>query len=322
MVTKPYTTVPQQMALMSERGMTLGATTEQWLGVVNYYRLTGYAYSFRELETSEIEPQRADQYAAGTHFEHVAALYEFDRHLRALVLDGLERVEIALRRGITEVVGVRDPLGYRDPAIFRDSFDHARWLTTVSTKRLERARRRDAAVKHHFDKYNGECPIWVVVDVLDFADASVLFNGMRTSDQFQIAEAMGITIDLTLLSKSQREKVTTDHPMARWFEQATVARNICAHHGRLWNRGLVPANSSAMRTVDGLEALPPGQSESVFGLLCFIAAVLDRTSPGSRWAMKVAELIVNELSTIPFVSAGDMGAPDDWRSLRPWQTLA
>ena len=57
--------------------------------------------------------QRGDEFADGTSFEYVTRLYEFDRKLRTLLFDGLERVEVALRRGIADVIGAKDPLGYR-----------------------------------------------------------------------------------------------------------------------------------------------------------------------------------------------------------------
>src|SRR5690606_15859536 len=114
-----------------------------------------------------------------------------------LLFDGLERVEVALRRGIADVIGAKDPLGYRDARLFRDWFTHKEWLDTVDKKRLAKAQRRDAAIKHHFLKYGGECPIWVAVDALDFSDTSRLFEGMRARDQFLVAEAMGVRIDLS-----------------------------------------------------------------------------------------------------------------------------
>jgi len=317
--TKPYTTVQQQLTILNSRGIELGDDAERWLGVVTYYRLSGYAYPYRVINDVGPPVKRGDDYEAGTRLEYVTRLYEFDRKLRTLLFDGLERVEVALRRGIADIIGKNDPLGYRDASLFRDSFAHADWLDTVHTKRLAKARRRDAAIKHHFEKYGGECPIWVAVDALDFSDASRLFEGLRARDQFQVAEAIGIRIDLSVLSRRQRTKVTSHHPMGRWLEQATVARNIAAHHGRLWNRGLAPANGTAMRTVRGLEGVPAGQSESVFGLLCFVSVVLETTSPGSTWINKVRTLIETELLSIPGRTAAEMGAPEGWRSLPMWR---
>lgn len=47
-------------------------------------------------------PVRADTFVQGSTFTEVAGLYEFDRKLRTLVHDGIERIEIALRTRVGE----------------------------------------------------------------------------------------------------------------------------------------------------------------------------------------------------------------------------
>jgi hypothetical protein len=65
------------------------------LRAVNYYRLSAYWYTFR------IPGDPADRLRPGTSLDTVWRRYAFDRHLRLLVMDAIERIEIALR---TEVV--------------------------------------------------------------------------------------------------------------------------------------------------------------------------------------------------------------------------
>ena len=96
---KDPTTIDEQIHILSERGMQVDADlARQWLRSVSYYRLSGYWYPYREqLESAPRMPVRADTFVLGSTFTEVAGLYEFDRKLRTLVHDGIERIEIALR---------------------------------------------------------------------------------------------------------------------------------------------------------------------------------------------------------------------------------
>jgi len=101
---KDPTTIDEQIHILSERGMQVDADlARQWLRSVSYYRLSGYWYPYREqLESAPRMPVRADTFVQGSTFTEVAGLYEFDRKLRTLVHDGIERIEIALRTRVGE----------------------------------------------------------------------------------------------------------------------------------------------------------------------------------------------------------------------------
>ena len=151
------------------------AETTQWLTAVGYYRLSGYWYPFRE--TNPADRQRPlDTFSTGTSFTEVARLYEFDRHLKSKVHSGVERIEVAMRSQLGHLLGEIDPMAHENPATFRPGFDHSGWLKTARG-RIARSRGRDAFVDHHFTKYGGHLPIWVLTDILDFADLSKLFAG-------------------------------------------------------------------------------------------------------------------------------------------------
>jgi len=61
------------------------------LSSVNYYRLSGYLYPFRQFES--------DHYLEGTRLDVVWGRYCFDRRLRVLFLDAIEWVEVAIHKG-------------------------------------------------------------------------------------------------------------------------------------------------------------------------------------------------------------------------------
>lgn len=226
---KSATTVAEQIDLLRSRGLIVDEDlARQWLTYVSYYRLSAYWYPAREFKANY---QRADSFYPGTSFADVVALYETDRKLRTLVHDGLERVEVALRTRIGELLCNPDPLGYTDSSRFRPSFRHHEWMKTAQ-KRIERAGKNNEAIKHYGEKYDDKYPFWVLSEVLDFADISRLFEGLTTKDQRSIAEELGFIVQIDALSRNQRKKVKEHSPLVRWFEQLTIIRNTCAHHGR------------------------------------------------------------------------------------------
>ncbi len=101
---KPHLTIADQVALLRRRGLVVAddVAAAQLLGAVGYYRLSAYVYPYRELLPPITQPEsrtqfRADTIRAGTTFEQVAALHEFDLRLRRLCLAATGTVEVGLR---------------------------------------------------------------------------------------------------------------------------------------------------------------------------------------------------------------------------------
>ncbi len=74
---------------------------------VNYYRLSGYLYPYRDNNGD------SDVFIKGASFEDVWRHYTFDRRLRFLLMDAIERVEISLRsRLVYYFIHDSGPFGY------------------------------------------------------------------------------------------------------------------------------------------------------------------------------------------------------------------
>lgn len=281
----------------------------QWLPNVSYYRLSAYWYPARRVDDTGTV---LDEFKAGTTFSDAVALYEADRKLRTLVHDGMERIEIAMRTRLGELLCSESPVSYKDPAMFRSEFDHGQWLATAQ-KRVDRSARTSDSIKHYRSTYGSNYPFWVLAEVLDFSDISHLYNGLPALAQRAIAESFGITIHPETLSREQYRKATRQSPLAPWMHQMTVVRNITAHHGRLWNRSFVPAPTTGLRTQGCFQALPVGQSERIFGALTMMAHLLRTASPGTTWPTKVADHVASQFMSNELVHPAAMGLPEDWQ---------
>ncbi len=90
--TKAATSIAQQMDQLQSRGLQIENKDEAGHCLLNmgYYRLAGYWW-----------PMQADKVAhifkPNSRFEDVIALYNFDRELRLLLFEVIEKIEIALR---------------------------------------------------------------------------------------------------------------------------------------------------------------------------------------------------------------------------------
>ncbi len=315
---KPGTSIKEQIEKLRSRGMEISdAEAQQWLQFVSYYRLSGYWFPSREID--EHDGSKKDSFEANTCFANVTALYEADRKLRTLIHDGVERIEVAFRTQVVNLLSVPEPLAYQSPDYYRPKFKINDWCS-VALRRIERVKKHNTAVKHYIEKYNEQYPLWVLAEVLDFSDVSKLYQGLKIEHQTRIAEALGVHIDLESLSRNARKKINKRHPLSNWLEQLTVVRNACAHHARVWNKSFVPAPTGVLRKIPMLQSLKEDQSVRIYGVLLMIAFLLETISPGSTWKQKVKDLIDGSFLPLPMVMHGNMGLPNEWPDIDFWCT--
>lgn len=97
--TKPPLTYQQQVELLKSRGLQFAdeARAKRHLANISYYRMSAYMLPFKEANQ---EGEILDSFKKGITWDHVYNLYVFDRKLRLLVFDAIERLEVAIRTQI------------------------------------------------------------------------------------------------------------------------------------------------------------------------------------------------------------------------------
>jgi abortive infection bacteriophage resistance protein len=314
--TKPHLAFVDQVSLLKSRGLIIEneAEAEHLLSVIGYYRLSGYWYSYRRQLTAT---QREDYFAEGTSFRQVVRLYDADRQLKLLVLDAIERIEIAVRVMIGSTLGRRGAFAHLSPGNLDGHFTRSvglqpstydRWLNKVLAAQ---ARSSEDFVLHFQHKYDGRLPVWVVTEILDFGSMSYLFKGLKAADRNEIAGRLRI-ID--------RRGIGNGGALANWLRVLNYVRNVCAHHSRLWNRNLADQIApSQLGSIPDLRHLTDrGLSHfRIYSTLCIIGFLLDGIGHGRDWAAQVRNLISLE---IPACGRGlhELGFPGDWAARRPW----
>jgi abortive infection bacteriophage resistance protein len=118
---KPWKTMTEQLALLKSRGLQVDDETAalDYLARIGYYRLSGYWYPLREIDRAESavqnKPIRTDNFISNSHFEDVVKLYVFDKRLRLLALDALERIEMAIRVDVAHLLGEQNACAHETP---------------------------------------------------------------------------------------------------------------------------------------------------------------------------------------------------------------
>ncbi|WWO72801.1 Abi family protein [Histophilus somni] len=93
--------------------------TLHYLKNIGYYRLSGYWYPFKQKDEQNSQKEQKtillDEFKTGTCFSDILALYIFDKQLRFLALDALERIEMAVKNDVVHLLGKLHPLAHIEP---------------------------------------------------------------------------------------------------------------------------------------------------------------------------------------------------------------
>lgn len=285
-----------QLALLQQRGLQVDdpQLATLYLQRVGYYRLMGYLFPMRL--------QGSDEYHPGSMFQSAVDRYNFDHQLRALVLDAVCHIEVAVRTAVTyEMAHAYGAFAHAKANSFAyDQAWHADWLATIETE-IDRA--RETFIDHYKAKYDGypRLPIWMATEVMSLGSISKMYKGMHPANQKAVATRFGVAH--TVLSS--------------WLHSVSVVRNICAHHGRLWNRvlGVSPAlpKSGAWQY---LPQLTPN-NRVFFALMVIRMLLVNSMMDANEWRDRISDLLRPFLADP--ASQASMGAPQNWEQHPAWR---
>ncbi len=297
--TKPSLNFEQQADLLLGRG--LQADRKELinrLSDVNYYRLSAYWYTYRIPDDSE------DRLLPKTSFKTIWNRYVFDRHLRLLVMDAIERVEISIRTRMTELfTRQHGAFGYLYSSGFGDRFDIEEHGRLVSEIRRNTRRSQEDFVRHFKTKYSEEkdLPLWMVVEVMTFGNLLTMFRHLTMHDKRTIAKVYGL-----------KAKV-----LESWLVTINYIRNLCAHHARLWNRELAIKPLIPVRKHHHEWHSPVTiPNNRIFSVLSLLNYLMQKIAPQSRWHNHLDELLQQYKKNIPLPQ---MGFVENWQQHALWK---
>ncbi len=267
------------------------------------------------MDPEEGRPGRSSAVVPGTTLDQVVALYEFDRRLKATLLDAVERVEVAVRAQVAYRLGAIDGFAHVDPGNFDPRFTarragHRTSLYEEWCHRLteQTHRSKEDFVAHFARKYDGTLPIWVAIEVTDFGMVSRLYSALRRPLRDEIAARYEV------LDERGRGNGAA---MSNLLRVLNFTRNTCAHHARLWNRNFTDqVGVRALRThpaLAHLARLSVRDRARLYPALVVARHLMRVAAPDSSWGAELVDL-VDQFPTDAVVSRTDMGLASDWRA--------
>ncbi len=295
--TKPATSITDQLALLRRRGMVIDdePAARHYLQHISYYRLRAYWLTYEA-------PAAVGDHAfrPGTRFEDVLALYVFDRQLRLLVMDAIERVEVALRAGWAHHMAMTyGSHGYLDPAHHDSVANHANGLDDLA-KEIRRS--NDTFVHHYRRKYTDPDlpPVWMAAEIISFGQLSMWIGNLKLrADRQAISKPFGL---------DEKALVSFAHHMS-------YVRNICAHHGRLWNKRFTVTMAVPKFPAKLPIAMRGAHDRMLHNTLVMLDHLLGVVAPDSGWRGRLVALI----DGCPQADPAAMGFPADWRARAAWR---
>ena len=216
---KTFKTLEEQIEILKSKGLEINyyEQTKEILLRENYFFVSGYRHLF-------MKSAKDRMFIAGTTFEELYALFNFDRQIRNIFFKNLLIIENNCKSifsyQLSKKYGIKEK-NYLNPSNFDQTPDKNRQINDL-LKKIKRQIRvnggQHTATMHYITNY-GFVPFWVVVKVLSFGLISELYTVMKREDQKEIAELYGISV----------ESLLTYLPILANF------RNLCAHEDIMYD---------------------------------------------------------------------------------------
>lgn len=314
--------VAEQIALLQQRGLIINdtAAARNYLNNISYFRLSAY-----------MRPFQCDDhhtFQTNVNFQQIVDLYAFDRELRLLLMDAIERFEVAVRAAIGNHMGpLHGAHWYLDAELYRNQDTRIRLIQEL-TKKMEKERSQlDRDLRHinnskasnaakqqrkenrtkenylrfYLSKYDtpAQVPSWAMLEEVSLGQLSHLFKDLaHDSDRKDIARQFNVP-QIVLES---------------WLHTLTFVRNCCAHHSRIWNRELsivpkLPKSQPWCSIPAYIPTLEIQPRKRLFIVIAMLHHLMQQVAPNSSWLSRVEDLLLK----YPRVNTHFIGFPDHWR---------
>jgi abortive infection bacteriophage resistance protein len=288
-------TVEEHIVLLKKRGLLIEdeERAKKYLHNISYFRLTGYMIHVQSRDGEHT-------FKEGTTFNQIINIYQFDKKLRAIVLEYMERIEVALRAKLTNKFSLSHGFYWYTEY---DLYDDKNIYTEIN-ERIKEAfiEAQERFLKSFQLKYTSESlpPSNMALETVTLGKLARLYRGLSNKDEkMEIAKEFGVQSPI----------------LSSWLVYLTNVRNICAHHCRLWNRRvtadmpIVPTRKKNKFNGTVTEDF----HKTMYGVIGFIDKLLHLINPDNAFTQKITQLI-DEYS----VDVAQMGFPKDWRENAVW----
>ena len=293
--TKTYASPSQLVALLRSRGLAILDETKvkNYLKHIGYYRFSAYLYPLLTI------PKENHVFKSGSTFDNALDMYRFDRHLRLLMFNQIEKIEVAVRSAIVNIASreTGNPFWMTESTCFYDAKQFVKTKQLIDT---ELAKSREDFIEHFRTTYSEPYPpAWMLAEILPLGVLTKIYENIKSNQiRKKIAQEFSLNVPVFM----------------SWMTIITVTRNNCCHHSRVWNR------TFALRALTMRHMARPWISanvnhQKVYFSLCIIKYFVDIISPTNDMTTKLQSL----LSNYPTIDTNAMGFPTGWELEALWQ---
>lgn len=294
---KPALSISDQISKLKQRGLKFNdeQKASHYLSNISYYRLRAYTYPFQD------NSDPSHPFIADINFEEIINLYVFDRRLRLLVFNAIEKLEIALRTKIVYEFSLANGSHWHEEVnMYRNQYYFNKNINSLYE---EVDRSSETFIEHYKKNYSSPAypPAWMSLEVISMGLLSKLYGNLKKGrEKKKVAIEFGLPNPIFLES---------------WMHAFAGLRNICAHHSRLWNRRFTIVPKLPNNTTYPFIQNKNIYDNKLYAQLCCINYITQIISPDSSLVSDLKHL----LQTCNLVDCNEMGFPKDWKSEPFWQ---
>ncbi len=292
---KIYKTPAQLVGLLQTRNLSIADVkrAERYIQSVGYYRLSAYMHPL--LQT----PKTDHIFKDGSTFDKVLMLYRFDKKLRILLFNEIEKIEIAVREAVMnmtadhsgDIFWLTNPVHFHNQSIFTNS-------KALLKKEYERS--TEDFIEHFKQTYlESFPPAWILGELLSMGNVNIYYRNLKDK----------------ALKKQIAKRFYLHAPVFEsWISVLTLTRNACCHHARVWNKvnKIIPNDMKGMtRPWITLAA----DKRRIYYNICIIKYFLDVISPNNDMLDKLHGLFAD----YPEIDLKALGFPQGWEHEPLWR---
>ena len=227
-------------------------------------------------------------------------MYRFDRHLRLILLNEIEKIEVAARARIAN--GVADATGnifwMCEPALYGDS---SRFMASFNGIESELRKSKEDFIIHFKESYlEPYPPSWMIAEIIPLGTLTHLYSNLRSNSvRKKIAGEFGLN-----------HKV-----LSSWLTAIYGLRNMCCHHSRTWNRELSIITAEPKKTRYKWIDAATTDKRRLYYRICMIRYLLFSISPSN----KLKDSLMSLFKQYPTVDGKAMGFPVGWEDNEFWE---
>jgi len=261
---KHFTSPQDLVSLLKDRGLEIKYEEKaiDYLTNIGYYRLSSYCYPLLK------SPKSEHLYKTNASFDLIMNMYRFDRKLRMLLFNEIEKIEVAVRSVMSNVIteDLNDVFWITNPKNF---YNQSIFTKTINLIQSEKEKTKEEFIAHFEKKYSDSFPpVWMIVEIIPFGSLCGIYNNLNSAKlKKKVAVYFGLSSSV----------------FSSWIIALVNLRNLCCHHSRTWNRevAVVPVEPKlpAFPWIDSSGTNP----KRIYFRICIIKYLLFMVSPNNKF---------------------------------------